>query len=276
MIPALSTYYRHISDRAGRYDRARWSLRRVPESVVGLFALVLVVRILTALPVFRALTAAGVAEPVAKALSQFPTVLFVLGVVLWLGWGRETGLVPDRWWRPEARWAFLPLAVPLLAVPLLGMEVTVGSAVAWLLLDAAFVAVWEQVYFRGLLLEQLRRRVSRSRTAVVLSALAFGAVHLTNASGLGSDPTFTVVQSVWAFLGGVGMAAVLIRTGSIWPLILAHFLVDALERVLFGGQATEATPALMALLLVVGLLYAGYGWVATRGLPADYRPDVAR
>lgn len=204
----------------------------------------------------------------AKALSQVPTVLFVIAVVIWLGWTRETGLRPNQWWHRESLVAFLPLAVPLIAVPVLGLRATTGGPVAWLLADAAFVAIWEQVYFRGLLLAQLRRRFARARTAVVVSALLFGAIHLTNIVGLDADPMFTLVQSLWAFLSAVGMAAVLIRTGSIWPLIAAHFLLDGIERVLFTGQATRAEPELMALLLVVGLLYATYGWVATKGMPA--------
>jgi membrane protease YdiL (CAAX protease family) len=254
----------------------RPSARRLLTSVLGLLVVLVLVRASTTLPVLRTLTAAGVAEPTAKALSQVPTVLFVVGVVLWLGWQRETGLRPDRLWTRESLWAFLPLVVPVVAIPLLGLRFAGGDAWGWLLVDAAFVAVWEQVYFRGLLLEQLRRRVARARTAVVLSAMVFGLVHLTNVSGLDADPTFAVVQTLWAFLGGVGMAAVLVRTGSIWPLVAAHFLLDGTERLVFAGQATHADPALMALLLVVGFAYAAYGWVATGGLPAGRGTETAR
>lgn len=53
------------------------------------------------------------------------------------------------------------------------------------------------------------------------------------------------------------------RSRNLWLQIAAHFLVDGPERLIFGEQATTATPVILGLLLAAGLVYAAYGWVAT-------------
>jgi membrane protease YdiL (CAAX protease family) len=232
--------------------------RVVRGSVLAVVLSLVVVRVLTTLPTLQFLVASGVTEPVAKAVSQIPTVVFVLVLVAWFGWTRRVGLT-SLGLRRESLVAFLPLAIPLVAVPVLGLRYLGGDALTWLLLDAAFVAVWEEVLFRGVVLTQLRERFARARTAVLVMAGLFGAIHLTNAPLAGADTTFALVQSAFAFLGAVGMGAVVVRTGSLWPVMVAHFLLDGAERLLFDGQATAAEPALMALLLVVGALYAVVG-----------------
>lgn len=58
------------------------------------------------------------------------------------------------------------------------------------------------------------------------------------------------------------MGAVRLRTGNLWPLIAAHFLVDGPERLVFGEQATTVTHVIFGLMLAAGLLYAADGWVA--------------
>jgi hypothetical protein len=53
--------------------------------------------------------------------------------------------------------------------------------------------------------------------------------------------------------------AVVVRTGSLWPVVVAHFLLDGAEPLVFDGQATAADPTVMGLMLVVGAVYAAVG-----------------
>lgn len=251
---------------------------RLRRSVVLLFVVFLVVRILTTLPSFLYLTDTGVSEPMAKALSQIPTVLFLLGITVWFGWTGKIGLAPFDLGSRESLWAFVPVLVPIIAIPLLGLNIVGAGAFVWLLADAIFVSVWEEVYFRGILLEQLWERLARPRAAVLIAAGLFGAIHLTNTSALGADPTFVAVQVAFTFLGGIGLGAVRLRTGTLWPVMLAHFVVDGPERLIFGEQATVATPVILGLLLLTGAVLAVYGVIATgrmeRSRPAD-QPTIA-
>lgn len=242
---------------------------RLRRSVIAVFLLVLIIRITTTLPLLRTLTGAGFPEPAAKAISQVPTVILVVGLTFWFGWTEDIGLRPETWWSREALWAFTPVLVPIIAIPLLGLQVVETTAVLWLLADAVFVSLWEELYFRGIMLEQVRAKLPNPRSAIILTAGIFGAVHLTNISALGASPTFAAVQIVFAFLAGIGMGAVRLRTGNLWPLIAAHFLIDGPERLIFGEQATAATPVILALLLAAGLVYAAYGWVASGRLSVD-------
>lgn len=246
---------------------------RLRRSVIAVFLLVLVIRITTTLPLLQTLTDAGFSESAAKAISQIPTVLFVVGITFWFGWTEDIGLRPETWWSREALWAFTPVLVPIIAIPLLGLQVVETTAILWLLADAVFVSVWEELYFRGVMLEQVRAKLPNPRTAILVTAGIFGAIHLTNISALGASPTFAAVQISFAFLAGIGMGAVRLRTGNLWPLIAAHFLVDGPERLIFGEQATTATPVILGLLLAAGIVYAAYGWVASGRLAADAKTE---
>ena len=91
---------------------------------------------------------------------------------------------------------------------------------------AAFVAVWEETVFRGLILGRLRASIPvqdtpgatlrRDALAVVLTALCFGAGHGYQ-GGLG------LLQTTVA---GLGLGALAVWRKSIWPAIGAHFAID--------------------------------------------------
>jgi len=78
----------------------------------------------------------------------------------------------------------------------------------------------EELFFRGLLLRSLQRRVPDG-AAVALSAIAFGLAH---GSGLPVDAVVLVVLSLTAF--GAALAIVALRTGRLGPGIVAHALFN--------------------------------------------------
>jgi CAAX protease family protein len=90
------------------------------------------------------------------------------------------------------------------------------ATVAWL------PAACEEAVFRGVLLPAFLTRL-RPATAIVLSALLFGAVHVTwPADGLGA--LYQVPQAV---LVGLVLGALRVRSGSLLPGVLAHALYNA-------------------------------------------------
>lgn len=121
--------------------------------------------------------------------------------------------------------------LPLLAFPT--MTVALGYLAGLRLLDiagfslsvalVAIVAINEEVVFRGILLHSLRRRGLWD--AVLTSSALFGLMHLANLV-LGTTPSGTLVQIVFAAMAGVGYAAMRLVTGSLWPGIALHAAFD--------------------------------------------------
>ena len=86
----------------------------------------------------------------------------------------------------------------------------------WLYVGAALApALCEELLFRGALLSALRRAGS-DRMAVVVSAVAFSMMHMN----VHQMPTTLVL--------GVVLAALVIRSGSVWPAIVLHALHNGL------------------------------------------------
>lgn len=88
----------------------------------------------------------------------------------------------------------------------------------WIDLLAATIgaALWEEAFYRGFLLPALLRRM-RVRWAFLISASAFALPHAANE---GMDP----LQFVFVFLFGIGANCLYIRSGSIAPGVVAHFM----------------------------------------------------
>jgi membrane protease YdiL (CAAX protease family) len=113
--------------------------------------------------------------------------------------------------------------------------------------------VCEELLFRGLVLASLRARVGTA-AAVAVSALLFGAIHLDFSGGAA-----TLYRVPFAIAVGVGFALLRLRTGSLFPAMAAHALVNT---VTFAAALQEQPSASMpapqpwvgAGLLVAGLL----------------------
>lgn len=95
------------------------------------------------------------------------------------------------------------------------------GAVLSLIAIAVAPGVCEELLFRGLVLDALRSRL-RTSGAVLSSAVLFGAIHL-DFSSTGA----TLYRVPFAIAVGVGFALLRLRTGSIFPAMVAHALVNA-------------------------------------------------
>jgi hypothetical protein len=83
--------------------------------------------------------------------------------------------------------------------------------------------VFEEFWFRGLTLRALQGW--RPLPAALLSSALFALTHLANIA-YGADPAITAAQVVGAFTFGVGYAALRMRTGGLWALVILHALTD--------------------------------------------------
>ena len=126
---------------------------------------------------------------------------------------------------------------------------TPGRLAAVLAVGAA-PALVEEYIFRGLILQGLRRY--GTAFAIVTSAAVFALFHLT------------AEQLVFAFIGGLFFGYLTVKTDSLWPAIVLHFLnnafsvaMDFITGALFKNasdtQQAAVTMAYLALLAIIGL-----------------------
>jgi len=109
--------------------------------------------------------------------------------------------------------------------------------------------IWEEVFFRGILLVVLMRFYPRRR-AVLWATSIFAAAHL-NPQGMRLD---TVIDVVSIFFMGLLFAYVVLKTGSLLPTIVFHYTHDIFVNLVQNTPGANETTAL-------ALLYA-FLWAA--------------
>ena len=117
-----------------------------------------------------------------------------------------------------------------------------GGLVTALLVVALLAGLAEELFFRGFMQTRLARRWS-SRTAVLVTAVCFGAIHM--------DP----VQSPLAFCLGIWLGFVCERAGSLWPGIAAHVANNAVATLFASVGIPLVVTAATALVFVACLLW---------------------
>ena len=96
-----------------------------------------------------------------------------------------------------------------------------GSASLWI----SFSSVFEEIAFRGVVLSLFLRRYS-DNLAIIFSSLAFGLIHVANLFN-GSEAVWVIGQVGWAFILGLGYGYLTLKTNSLFPAMLLHYLSNA-------------------------------------------------
>lgn len=139
----------------------------------------------------------------------------------------------------RAAWWLVPPAMTVGLVLVTAAPSSPGSiAAAYLVLSVA-VAINEETWFRGIIVAVLQPK--GIRTAMVVSSVLFGVMHLANLAG-GADLVSSLLQMAFALIFGLVAAELVIVTGSLWPAILWHAAWDFVNYV--GGN--EITPLALA------------------------------
>lgn len=137
-------------------------------------------------------------------------------------------------WFPALYLALFALLPAVLGLP-------PASSLAFILLNTMLVGLSEEWMFRGVLFQGLRSRLAMW-PAILLTSLLFGAVHILNVITTG-QLVESIVQAVAAFMSGMLLIALLIRTGSIWTPIVYHALWDFGTFVSSSTKPASGTPA---------------------------------
>jgi membrane protease YdiL (CAAX protease family) len=177
-------------------------------------------------------------------------------------------LVGSGWWRADWLWQGRPrepgLLVPALVLAALpvaqGVEgratVLLSSAVLFLCLGLS-----EELLSRGVVQEVLRGLPPVPR--VLWVGALFGLGHVLSAAWFGRPLDDTLVQLVSASTFGVGYAALRLRTGTLWPLVVLHGLDDWTQVNSPGAQPDW-------LQLLVAVFWLGYGVRLARAANATW------
>ena len=127
-------------------------------------------------------------------------------------------------------------------------------------------AVFEEVIFRGILIAKLRENGKTPMAALVISAVLFGAVHLTNLAGMPLSDA--LVQTGYAVVVGLVLGAVYLKSGDIAAVILAHALIDITSSLFAASPGETSAPMLLAFVLLLAV-EAVYAVRLTGKTPAD-------
>ncbi len=130
----------------------------------------------------------------------------------------------------------LIIAAPFVALHVTGSIISLFQFGATEYVFASFLrclcpAFSEEITFRGLGISNYMRTIRSEKqimTIFLLSGISFGLIHVLN-SLAGADLGLSIIQAIYA--GGVGLlfGAIFLRTGNLWPTIIAHGIVDFVE-----------------------------------------------
>ncbi len=100
-------------------------------------------------------------------------------------------------------------------------------------------SILEEVAFRGVILAIFLRFYNPPK-AILFSALGFGAIHLGNIFS-GGDPVWVAGQAVWAVILGLFYGYVTLKTNSLVPAMIVHYLSNLFVSALNVYIQTNAT-----------------------------------
>ncbi|MCK4384098.1 MAG: CPBP family intramembrane metalloprotease, partial [Candidatus Lokiarchaeota archaeon] len=139
---------------------------------------------------------------------------------------------------------------------------TPGSSVSfygWFLFILMLIpGIWEEVSFRGVMITLNMRKYSRTTVVIVISIL-FGLSHYFNLLGVNPDLYTTSLQVIWAAVYGFLFGYLFIKTKSLIPSIILHYLVNSLGQLFIPATFDSLIHLSLFAILGLGLLPAALG-----------------
>jgi len=175
-------------------------------------------------------------------------VLLVAALLAGFGWWRFAGFTHPREWR-DLRVLWLPVLILILPF-VRGVNPLPRRELVTLLVGYTATAFFEEGLYRGAILGLLRPKGIWA--SVLISSLLFGLSHFSNIA-LRGNPALIALQALGAATGGIGLAAIRLRTRSIWPSIGLHAVHD-----LFFQLSRLPIPLVDAANSIILMLYAIY------------------
>jgi len=106
---------------------------------------------------------------------------------------------------------------------------------------ALIPAIWEELAFRGLIQSKLQK-VFTTKKSILLSSLFFALFHFSNI--FTQAPSQVVFGVIMAFFFGLGWGYMTVKSQSIIPAMISHYLVDSVGQIFL--RVDKSNPALTA------------------------------
>ena len=133
--------------------------------------------------------------------------------------------------------------------------------------------VWEELAFRGLVLSRFQKAI-KPWPAVLLSAFFFALFHLSNL--ITQPPSAAIGGVIMSFFFGIVWGLMTVRTGSVIPAMLSHYLVDSMGMVFLNvDMADPAKGTLFFLLLVISFVIVNI-MLTTAFYPSSPKKQTAK
>ena len=118
-------------------------------------------------------------------------------------------------------------------------------------------AVFEEVVFRGIFINNLKKSGRSDMAALLIPALFFGLIHMTNA--VNGDIPQALVQTGYSIVVGLVFGAIYIRSGDLISVMIAHAAIDITNQI-FAAASNTPVPLIIAFIVVLAA-EAAYAFV---------------
>ncbi|MFN8382533.1 MAG: CPBP family intramembrane glutamic endopeptidase [Anaerolineales bacterium] len=170
-----------------------------------------------------------------------------------LGWWKAAGFNFPTEWR-DSNLMIVPFIIVLGLPFLMGIKPSDAGTFIYLLIGYTLTGFMEEGLMRGIVMRVLKP--TGTTRSVFVSALLFGLMHIGNL--LYRNPIIVFAQMIGAFVHGIGLGAIRLRTNTIWFPVILHGLHDlALKYTNFPAIPLDVVQ--VTLLMIYGI-YLLYGW----------------
>jgi len=115
--------------------------------------------------------------------------------------------------------------------------------------------IWEEFSFRGVIIPNLKRKYSEF-SVILISGIIFGLAHSINFLNIlaGLNPLYVGFQIFYASLLGFSFGYMFLKTGSLIPSIIFHYLLDSVGQLFLNVYFTNWLTLSIYLIVFVGIL----------------------
>jgi membrane protease YdiL (CAAX protease family) len=154
-------------------------------------------------------------------LANLSLTIIVAVLLSGMGWWKAVGFrAPQK--QSDLLYFIVPF-FPMFINFIPGVKITGIGYFLEVLIVMLMVGFVEEVVFRGLMLQAIKGRGNWK--AIVITSLLFGLTHALNTM-VGKNLLNDVLQIFYAVAIGFAFAALVLKKGLLWPLVLAHFLIN--------------------------------------------------
>lgn len=164
---------------------------------------------------------------------------------------------------------FLPLVL------LVSVNLWWGVQIRFTLLETALyvfsmlcVGFLEELIFRGFLFKALCK--DNLKQAIIISSVTFGIGHIVNLLN-GAEFLPTLMQVCYAIAIGFTFTYLFYVSGSLWPCIVAHGVVNSLS--VFSGDAAEQMALRWISAAALCVIAVGYGIYLVKRFPVSFEEE---